>query len=74
MEPDFDEQDDDFEDDDDAINCGLTTMADGREICLLAGTEHCDWSCSYHDEAPQFRTRKRKIEPAPLLDLMERKP
>jgi len=33
--------DDDFDDDEIEEECGL--MADG--MCMLAGTEHCDWDC-----------------------------
>ncbi len=70
---DLDEIDEDFEEGDDAdLNCGLTVMASGRELCMNAGTEWCDFDCPFHDEAPQFRRRIKKPKPAPLLDLMEK--
>lgn len=70
---DFDD-DNEYEDGDEAgVDCGLMMMTDGKEICMSAGTEWCDWDCPYRDEAPQFRKRERKIPSAPLLEIMERK-
>lgn len=43
------------------MNCGL--MPNGR--CDQAGTEWCDWSCPFADEARHNR-RKRKSEAMPL--------
>lgn len=47
---DNDDCDDDCDDDDDFENaldeCGMTSEG----ICMLAGTEHCDFECPFRDE------------------------
>lgn len=62
---DLDEEDgDDFAE----MNCGL--MANGQ--CGQAGTEWCDWSCPFADEARH--NRRRKPKPLPLFEKAEGKP
>jgi len=56
---DFDSIDDDIDDGDAEMNCGL----EGSGHCSLAGTEWCDWSCPFADEAYHNRRLKKPAEP-----------
>ncbi len=69
------EIEDDAEDGDEAdLCCGLVVIA-GKEICLNAGTEWCDWDCPHNSVQEQtIRRREREKPPGPLLEMMERKP
>lgn len=45
---------DDYDDEEDEmeramLTCGLHSEEDGTEICFMAGTEHCDFSCPFRD-------------------------
>lgn len=50
-----------------ALSCGLRD--DGG--CDMVGTEHCDWSCPFANQAAHNRRREQKPRPAPLLDLLK---
>lgn len=45
---------DDFEDEDDPdawmMECGYIP---GSGVCMLAGTEHCDWDCPFNPCDPE---------------------
>ncbi len=71
---DIDEIDDLEDGDEEGVDCGLI-MSGGKEICLSAGTEWCDWDCPYNSVQEQnIRRRERAKPPGPLLEIMERKP
>lgn len=71
-EPDYDFDDDynEPDEDDDLDECGLTS--DGQ--CMLAGSEHCDFSCSMRDSeffagSKAWREKHRPKRKSKQMDL-----